>query len=833
MVLNIRSKLAKKLYDLFVVNPYAIAVQQDDGRYITKYIPYDYTLIEAMLRKNGALGCYQQGFKNGLIKWICLDFDCRDKENPQIDLLYSIIKEQLLIVLDELGINYLTEFSGRRGIHVWILFSSVFSKKIGFEIVNTLYSKVEFDQEMFGVDLFPATDISKNNKVGKQVKVPLSCHRNGGRSFIFEGEPDFECIYRKDFYEQQYDILSDYAVNNIDSVCEDLGIDVSKDLVYKAKYKMLKIGENFSCPASDVEDILSELLVFRNIFDRLHNGTPLHRDWFVMLGTIGAIDTKGEILKSLFATSPAYDDIITGKNILIWKDRYFPATLSYLYRIYNLECEDNVDLSETGTEYLIRRINQKYNACLKLVNEVEKVNEKTCLLDIRTTVAKEKYYLLINDENLVISVWNSLNNMTDYDYITLNRVVDGILRGEIRTHDNKEYYEFERFESEEKQRNLIVLGAYDRVITTHLAMILAYHNYKENNSFSYNVAFLSQRDIFYNWYTSWGNYIDKIKAFLEIPYRDDWGVFVIDVKGFYDSINFLAVYNLMRDSLNDEDKRIFEFLVRYNEQLMREINGNRIGVPQGPAYARIISEMFISNILSKLVDWDNDAGTVMYRYVDDIIVFYDSSMDGKSLYDRICDTLKSNGLDINRQKSRLYGSISKLTDRDRKDILRKDKFNYMLKQSDTTMLLSSDEMNEVYAECISDEFSIDDVAFMFSKRTNEFYTYVYFHKYKNNIISSEYGRGSIFMRFYKYVFSRRKFALELLNEDCLNNILLDSLNFKNCISSLYYVAQKQRVDRDIFTMICEKFLKILPLDELDDEERITINSLLKWEKENG
>ena len=38
----------------------------------------------------------------------------------------------------------------------------------------------------FGLDKFPATDSAAGNKVGKQVKFPLSVHRSGGQSFIFE-----------------------------------------------------------------------------------------------------------------------------------------------------------------------------------------------------------------------------------------------------------------------------------------------------------------------------------------------------------------------------------------------------------------------------------------------------------------------------------------------------------------------------------------------------------------------------------------------------------------------------------------------------------------------
>lgn len=830
---DIYSSLAKKVYELFVVNPYAIAIQQDNGKYITKYVPYDYFLLKGMLERKGAAGCYQQGFKNGLVKWICLDFDCKDKKNPKINLLFSIIKNSLLTYLDTLGINYLTEFSGRRGIHVWILFSSVFSKEVGFEIVSILSNMVELDDELFGLDIFPATDSCKGNKVGKQVKFPLSCHKDGGQSFLFIENLDFECIYNPDFYETQYKILCQYHVNDINTVCEKLGVNNKDVLAFKMKYKKVSILGDIQCTVWDIEQILIETKVFYNIFQRLRVGNPIQKDWFVLLGTLGIIDREGELLNAVFSCSPAYDEKATKENILKWKNKYYPATFSYLYKIYDLEMELEIDGSQTALEYLVNRINEKYGSSIKYGIINQQKNEKKFLQDIRKTAFKEKKYILYNDENVVISVWNSLNNLTEYDFVKMEEIVAYIIEGKVKTLKEKEFHIFIREESEEKRRKLVVLGAYDRIITTHLAMILAYNNSYLNNSFSYNIAFLSEEDIFYNWYTSWGNYIDKIKVFLEIPYLDDWGIMVLDIRRFYDSINFLTIYNQMKDNLKEKDKRILEFLVKYNEELMRKMTGGRLGVPQGPAYARIISEMFIDNILEALFNKKmENTHYVLYRYVDDIVVFYDTTVDGRNLYNTICDLLITSGLEINTKKSKLYGKIAALTEKERGDILRKEKFNYMFQDSDFNAMLTDEERSEIYEKGIADKFQIEDVAFVFSGKTNRFYTYNYFHKYKKDIFASIYGRGSIFLRFYQFILSNRNYLIEAIETNCFDYIKLNSLNFKNCISSIYYIVQKKEIDLDMFELISNVFLRKIDLKSIDEEERVTINSLLRWEKEN-
>ena len=94
---------------------------------------------------------------------------------------------------------------------------------------------------------------------------------------------------------------------------------------------------------------------------------------------------------------------------------------------------------------------------------------------------------------------------------------------------------------------------------------------------------------------------------------------------------------------------------------MREINDNkRIGVPQGPAYARIISECFLDKIIQNF-EAENDVPFVLYRYVDDIVVFYPTETNGKELYDELTHLLEINGLELNEDKSAFFGQLRDLT----------------------------------------------------------------------------------------------------------------------------------------------------------------------------
>ena len=124
---------------------------------------------------------------------LCLELNgCREQaidvyENMDWRSLYLLNGgdnyEEIIVPVTEFlnrkGIHYMTEFSGRRGIHVWVIFDQIIGKELGFRILNEILQNIPIEQHAdfgWGLDKFPATDSKKNNKVGKQVKFPLSTH---------------------------------------------------------------------------------------------------------------------------------------------------------------------------------------------------------------------------------------------------------------------------------------------------------------------------------------------------------------------------------------------------------------------------------------------------------------------------------------------------------------------------------------------------------------------------------------------------------------------------------------------------------------------------------
>ncbi len=823
----IREKIAQRLYDLLVVNPSAIAIQQKDGRYTTCKIQYDESLLAEMIRRRGSAGCYQQTQGN-LIKWICLDFDCKQTTNPPLDELYDLIQTAVLKKLDEIGISYITEFSGRRGIHVWIIFEEKITKKIGYNIIQEIVKNLSFDEARFGLDKFPATDSSSNNKVGKQVKFPLSVHRSGEQSFIFEKKIDKSVVHESNFLEKQYSFLQGYKINHIEDVCEKLNLCISNDEPLKQKYKRIRIINDVEVTTIEIKQILSEILIYKQIFERLKNGKSKTEDWYVLLGTLSPIDVSGNLLTNIFSESYSYDEKMTSDNIERWKNKYFPATLSYLEELYGLPIEINYNKNKTGLEYLVDKLNLQREKKIIIGEQEKKVWKATEYNSVNNNVKKEIKYLMENDENVVIPVWNKMNSFSNYECSLVENNIERIKQGINIKEIEHTFYSFERIENNEKIRKLIVLSPFERVLTTTLSLQLSKNiNTSAPKAFSYNPAFLSTSDIFYPWFSSWSRYINKIKPYMYTPFLDDWGVFLIDVKKFYDNIDFLAVYAFFKDQLSEEDNNIFSFLVNYNEMLARKINGTRIGVPQGPAYARIISELFMNKILEKF--YDNNQ-YVLLRYVDDITVFYKPDFDGENLFINICKTLKRNGLQTNDEKTRFYGKIKDLSDEERKEILRYGKFNYEFRNSDFNLLKNDIEKNHVFDKYIDDESVSNFISIIFSSSTNEYFRYRYFHKYKKIIFETTQGRGSIFAKFYHYIFTNSKYLIESLNDNCFELIKQNnsSLNFKNCISQLYLAVQNKSINKDLFQNLCTNFIEKINVTKIAEEERSVVKALLLY-----
>ena len=823
---EIQRRIAKKLYELFVVNRNAMAVQLADGNYVTKYTKITENDVFCMLSEGKAIGSYQQLYKSPYLKWICFDFDCRDKDEPNISKLYKCCTKPLNKYLDEHGIFFVNEFSGRRGIHTWILFNNYVKKEDAYNLIQAIKKEVrwDYDTEEFGLDEFPSTFSSKGNVVGKQVKIPLSKHKKGGNSYLFKDDYQVE-IVNDSFYERQLEILNSIKLNNFEEISAKFDFNIQNSI--SQFVRTYSIGE-IECDAEDVINSLSKTEVYRALLDRVMHGEALLKDWLVMLGTLGKIGDGYRLLKDIFKYCPTFSEEETNAKLEKYGKKYFPATFGYLYNLYDLDMESWIDPSENGLQFLARDLGLG-------VNIVEwNQNEISVLSDSIYTVEKERKYLFSNDEVPVVSIWDDLKHMTVYDTNKINDIVNDIMVGKNVDIIPTGYQIFNRIENEDKKRTMVSLSAYDRVLTSHIALNAFYRMNRSLKSYSYNPNYISNDEMFYHWYSSWSNYLSQIRKYIEVDLYAGMHVMTIDIRHFYDSIDFLGVYNLLKDRLSEEENNLFMSLIKYNEQLMKKMNGKRIGVPQGPAYARLIAEIFLGTLIDKaLSELEPDRDNIfLYRYVDDIIIFHDDSVDSKRINDKIESIFSRHGLSVNKEKSKIYGVIGKLTESQKAELLRSDQFQYGLRVSEYSYLTENQYVNEKVNYLIQKKggFNASDLSFFFSKYVDERAKRVYFSQFSRQILSCHYGRGSGYQLFYRFIFENADILESCLENGLFNLVPYNTINFSCLLAIMFYSLKDEVLYPSIKYKIVEKYLKTIDVEEVTEgEDKSIILSLSKLE----
>ncbi|SHJ60740.1 TOTE conflict system archaeo-eukaryotic primase domain-containing protein [Pseudobutyrivibrio xylanivorans] len=842
---NLVKEIAKKEFQLFVVNTHAVAVQGENGKYYTKYIPLTPYVLENMIRNNGSIGCYQHAFHSNYIRWICMDFDCLKGKPIDLYGLYEECVRPVAIYLKERNIRFLLEFSGRRGIHVWIIFDRMISKQTGFTIINKILSDVPevsylINSGQWGLDKFPANGSYRKNIVGKQVKFPLSTHMNGGRSYFFEDSfaEKFD-TESEEFCSEQLRIISDYVPESEGEICKKLGIEENNE-VNCTLYKKYNLISSYTASADEMISILSETEVYRRIFERMRLGQTQQYDWLVVLGTFCCFDTCVDILKSIFETYPYYDAEITIDNIRKFKDKYFPATFNYLYEIYGLEIEDGIDENKTGVDYLADRLN--FDIGLK---ERFNVNENLCVSDYNNIVSKELDYLKQNDEVISVMLVNKMNNIRKTELTKISEFAQEIKEKgcvEKITNSFLKFTVYSRLEKNDRIRNLVSLDSFNRILTTQLVLELAKEIQCKWNSYSYQISLLNKANLFYPWYSSWKRFIDQIKVYLDLPFFSNNYVVYIDLKHCYENIDILNIYREYKMSISDKGRNIFEYLCNYNDELMKSIkNGDRIGVPQGPAYARILTEIYLDRVIRDIladaelkVNFDNVEllkesydNVQLFRYVDDIVIIAEDESVANKMYKSLCQGFVKRGLPVNMDKSKNYGMISKLSIDDRNELLHCNQFNYELMDKYSEAICLNDEKRVKMNKYLkSNPFRMELLGYYYSKYSFSIVKKHCFIGFGSKIMASREGRGKYFREFYKWLLSDSENVQYAIRKEWFKLIPVNSINFSNFVSTMYFMTQSKELAVDDIKLLLLYFLNDdFDYKKLSEEDRIVIEAL--------
>lgn len=183
------NSLKEKLYEKIVSRSDAYAVQTGDGSYLKQE---SQLTLDDYIDDNRTIGAYLLN-RNSEVKCFCIDIDVNKDALGKEDMNFflSILREQtkqIKSVFSNENIPTLTEFSGRKGYHIWgFLKSPVAADKVRI-MLKELEKKFEPIDDKLHWEVFPKQDQVAEGKFGNLIKLPLQIHKVSGKRTYFVDE---------------------------------------------------------------------------------------------------------------------------------------------------------------------------------------------------------------------------------------------------------------------------------------------------------------------------------------------------------------------------------------------------------------------------------------------------------------------------------------------------------------------------------------------------------------------------------------------------------------------------------------------------------------------
>lgn len=802
------SELANKLFECFVINQRYFAIQKN-GYYHAKNQYVNSKTIENILNNKNSFLCYQEDYN--LIKWICFDFDINkelidngefDKNKSDFYQELNISIQKLLDFLNKKDINYLIEFSGNRGIHIWILFENNITRQDGYIIFQSILDKadIQLNTKIFSLDKYPKSLYSSTNTdKGTGVKIPLSFHQKSKKySCIIENLNNFDLTkleiinINNDFAENQLAILNKYIKQKKDELFDKLEITEEKIVEEYQKHNFINsvsISSN-NKELNEIIDKLSHCKHLKNIFSK---NRPNEKEARIVVGLLGQLQNDNQnigknLLFSFFREKERANESII-KQRLAHADRCTPPTCSYFRDLFNENCNCE-SIKETPMEFL--------DGYFPIIKEIFELNEKL-FDDIKKAQIK---YSKQNDEIIPFHTLNSLNR---YDY---QLIIHDIKDFKKSSFVFQPYYEYTR-EENTKERKLYSISARDKIITTFAIKILDSVFYKDFSSHSFGYRFnpsFRQSDIFEHWLKQWNMYIKELKTLIYSEDFKEYYILKLDLKSFYDSVNLQKLQIELNQNIDqsyqsgiiqEEDKQtyfeIINNLINFSKQILKS---DTKGLPQGPAYARYLAEFYLIS-LDGIIEQEIKNKGFYYRFVDDMFVILPTKKDMDLLENKLIEHLATKDLSISDNSEKIYkGMINSFKTLFENYV---DNTKYFIdsvsKNKDINTQTTIHQASSKLLELIkNDEGEINDknLTFLYTHLDDSKQIIEKKQELESYIINQAKGRGSFFNIFWRYYFAKYNFSdinfsifknIRRLKRESFLNSLLIILNSDNSLSN--------------------------------------------------
>lgn len=770
------NQLAKLLQKHFATNQNYFLEQQTDGSYRKRSGEVTFKRIVSMLDQRKSIAVLQRNIDFS-VKWICFDFDIlkdllSSEMLPKAEAALQECVYEFWSSLKQLSIACVVEFSGNRGFHVWITFDNPLNYSIAYDLQQKILkdTAIEFDKKLVALDLFPRSR-SPSGGVGSGVKIPMSLHaKSGAYSRLIASTDDLQKDLRSEnldrtLVEECVSILSSHKglpISQVESILERLvGDEIEESTSQIHRISSIKIEEDFIL--DDLLEHWEKSPVFSVLAKKITKREKLKNDERKLLvGLLARVVSSGEfscekILHEIFSKMANYDALKTRAAINNLSNFLFPsrAQIESILRINFPDGTSDLDIVKSCIPNYISHSHNDF-----------KILEK----DIEVARVAELNYVRTNDEVQVRKVINTLAmpSATKNLHNELDKLLLHPDRGVLYVHNRKE---------PKKVRKLITLGAAERVATS-AAMKQIIHHFElkpSSNSYGYcvNRGFKGGH-IFEPWLSRWVNFISNIGVVVGEAGYSDFYIVKTDIRSFYDDIPHDGVKRLLLEGVNQQmSTKIstlsqdvledYKNIVNLFFGIARTASQKPIGLPQGPAYARWLAELYISS-LDEYFDLllKEEAVYFYQRFVDDIFFVVPDEAAASGLLQQVRQRLAQLGLQINDEKT-IVRKISDFTpDFDRYKSQSKYVVDKISKKFDDASEGEKDNAIEEFLRLAQADTYAEDLSFIYSHLTAVESLNIWKREHLLPVIRAGEGRGSLYRHIFRFALDDSE-ACELLN----------------------------------------------------------------------
>jgi len=615
------------------------ALQIDD-----RYRPINKPLSEQYLLK------HFQGFvtfgiyvltESSNCNFICLDIDIpksklNDIEFKNQNKKYAHLKEKLdtllNIIIEKLNIekdSILLEDTGGRGYHIWIFFEDVIAGKDARKLYYIIKSHTNLDFEFFPKQ----SNLTEKRNYGNLIKLPLGIHQKYNcRSTFFTISDSNKLVispWEKGFVRLKS--IKKVKKSSIEQIIKNNEALLKKEAILEIKNeKIPQGGRNYY--KDDPNFLFENCCALNQLKNRAENNIQLTRaEMFHFANVILSIPNKEGFLIDIIKKSYGVDfnHPYTTREIDLIKE-FHPTSCNKLIQEGICDGYCNKTIEEQNSDPLLPNTTplsfwltpMERRSTIKNEEMIDSISD---VKNIKSAYYKLKKYhnyddALFFDEFDFEQFENNLDIYAQYISLYFQQKEEIPFLGYLEVNFPKKVNE----NGEMQYRQMAYSTIFDQVIIQSIFNVISiiFEENFQNSSYGYrfNTDILNTTDIFRDWreyYPQFRSNVLNANRKSETKYRIS-----CDISKFYDNIKHGILIQQIQKYITDD--YIFATVKRIVE-LYKYDKNNKKGLPQGPAYARILANLYLNKFDEEISQYV----TGYYRYVDDIFLFFKEKKDAE------------------------------------------------------------------------------------------------------------------------------------------------------------------------------------------------------------